>query len=130
MAYKDPTDPRNRAARRKHYHANKQQYLDRNAEVRRRMKQWIKDLKTVPCMDCGVTYPYYVMDFDHRDPSKKADTINRILNNGSWRKLREEVAKCDVVCANCHRERTHKHLAGEAEVAGQIPNLSPTGFDS
>lgn len=57
-------------------------------------------------MDCGVPYPYYVMEFDHRDPSQKLANIGRLLGN-SWKRLKDEIAKCDVVCANCHRERTH-----------------------
>lgn len=58
-------------------------------------------------MDCGVSYPYYVMDFDHRDPTTKESIVNRLVGCGSWKRLRAEVDKCDVVCSNCHRERTH-----------------------
>ena len=96
-----------RASRRKHYYANKQQYRDRNARQREEMKEWVAEVKDVPCMDCGVKYPSYVMDFDHRDPSEKVEEVGKAISRGSWRKLKEEVAKCDVVCANCHRERTY-----------------------
>ena len=52
-------------------------------------------------------YPYYVMDLDHRDPSTKLYAPAKLITLGSMKKAIEEVAKCDVVCANCHRERTH-----------------------
>jgi hypothetical protein len=106
MAYKDPLDERARAARRKHYEANKEQYLRRNAEAKKKKQEYIREARNVPCMDCGGIYPYYVMDFDHRDPSQKMGNISRMLGH-SWTKLKAEIAKCDIVCANCHRHRTY-----------------------
>lgn len=66
---------------------------------------WIGDLKTAPCSDCGRTRPAVAMDFDHRG-GKVAD----ISNMWSWRRERvqAELAKCDLVCACCHRVRTHE----------------------
>jgi hypothetical protein len=57
-------------------------------------------------MDCGIKYPSYVMDFDHRDPTTKLFAIGAAYSVAEKR-LRDEISKCDVVCANCHRERTH-----------------------
>lgn len=60
--------------------------------------------KDTPCMDCGVQYPTCVMDFDHRPGEVKSFGIGQ-----SKRSLEEtllEIAKCDVVCSNCHRLRT------------------------
>jgi predicted nucleic acid-binding Zn ribbon protein len=62
-----------------------------------------------PCADCHVPYPYYVMQFDHvpgRGP-KRFMLSGRNLGVYSERDIREEIAKCDVVCANCHMIRTH-----------------------
>jgi hypothetical protein len=60
-----------------------------------------------PCMDCGVKYPYYVMDFDHVN-GKKTTHISEMIQQGMARwKIFSEVTKCELVCANCHRERTH-----------------------
>lgn len=107
MAYKNPLDERARAARRKHYENNKQQYLDRNAKKKTEMREHLIDIKNVPCMDCKISYPSYVMDLDHRDPADKVADINIVISSGSWKKFYAEIEKCDVVCANCHRERTH-----------------------
>lgn len=67
---------------------------------------YIKEQKNKPCMDCGISFPYYVMDFDHRDPSQKSANLARMLSH-SFSEIIAEIAKCDVVCSNCHRERTY-----------------------
>lgn len=68
------------------------------------MREIIREAKAVPCADCGQRYPYYVMDFDHRED--KVIIVSKLPERGSVAKLLAEIAKCDVVCANCHRERT------------------------
>jgi len=67
--------------------------------------------KSVPCRDCGKTYPPYVMDFDHVRGEKLVMVSKMMLRNRVM--IEAEIAKCDVVCANCHRERTHKRLLPE-----------------
>lgn len=68
--------------------------------------QIIKAAKSRPCADCGRQYPSYVMQFDHlRD---KDFSIGQRGRNRSRRLLLAEIEKCDVVCANCHAERTHQ----------------------
>lgn len=64
----------------------------------------VKKAKEEPCMDCGNTYPYFVMDLDHVRGEKKF--ILSQAYNKSTEAVIEEIAKCDVVCANCHRMRT------------------------
>ena len=66
----------------------------------------IREAKSAPCSDCGVSYPYYVMDFDHVR-GQKAFTIGRGINSASVEQVRAEIEKCDIVCANCHRIREH-----------------------
>ncbi len=58
------------------------------------------------CLDCGYTGPPFMFDFDHRDPTQKEFAISRTTR--SWDKLLAEAKKCDLVCANCHRFRTHR----------------------
>lgn len=69
--------------------------------------QRVRALKDKPCTDCGHTYPHYVMQFDHRDPSNKRMAIATLCRNTvAWKHVEEEIAKCDLVCANCHAVRT------------------------
>ncbi len=79
---------------------------ERNARDYARGRALIDELKSVPCADCGVEYPPYVMDFDHRDPNTKLFRVSSRTHH-STEKLCAEIAKCDVVCSNCHRIRTH-----------------------
>lgn len=56
------------------------------------------------CFDCGKTYPPYVYDIHHLDGSTKLDNPSRLLR-GNWSTAEEELKKCVLLCANCHRER-------------------------
>jgi hypothetical protein len=79
----------------------------RVSERRRLLKETLVEEFGSICLDCGNKYPPFMMDFDHRDPSEKSFTIAASTVLGIDR-LREEAKKCDLVCANCHRMRTHK----------------------
>lgn len=57
-------------------------------------------------MDCGIKYPHYVMEFDHRNPDTKVMCISAMVTHTSLDRVKAEIAKCDIVCANCHRART------------------------
>lgn len=88
----------------------RESYARANAAMRVRMKQWFRDLKDQPCMDCGGRFPPECMDFDHRDRSSKKMAVGTMMNKRASKKsILEEAAKCDLVCANCHRIRTHSH---------------------
>lgn len=63
-------------------------------------------MKSAPCADCRQTFDPVCMDFDHRGEEAKLFTISRMALSIGLDKLRAEVAKCDLVCANCHRLRT------------------------
>lgn len=74
----------------------------------------VREAKHRPCADCDQRYPYYVMQFDHLGEEEKEDRISAL----AWvpvgeARLRAEMAKCEVVCANCHAERTHQRRATE-----------------
>lgn len=74
----------------------------RSKKTRERIQQY----KRKPCIDCGIEYPPYVMDFDHVR-GEKLGTISQMIGVPKD-KLEAEINKCEVVCANCHRERTHQ----------------------
>lgn len=70
--------------------------------------EWLRPMKVKPCQDCGRQYPPEAMDFDH----VRGEKIKSITDMWSWSrdKVLVELAKCDLVCANCHRERTVRAL--------------------
>lgn len=59
------------------------------------------------CADCRNRFPHYMLEFDHRPGHKKVDNVYRVLKKYGIDKAWEEVKKCDVVCANCHKHRTY-----------------------
>ena len=72
-------------------------------KAQRRM--YLDGAKNVPCKDCGLRYPPICMDFDHVRGEKKRNVAHFIFT-GSFKSMQDEIAKCEVVCANCHRLRT------------------------
>jgi len=96
---------RQREAERRWYLANRDKVIEKKRRKRDRLREHVRRLKEQPCADCGVAYPYYVMDFDHVRGVKLADIHELVLRNATTR-LMAELEKCDVVCANCHRIRS------------------------
>ena len=77
------------------------------------LAQYLKDLKEKnPCMDCKVSYPYYMMDFDHVRGTKHSN-VAELINTLSKKRLDAEIAKCEIVCSNCHRARTYIRKNGK-----------------
>jgi len=83
-----------------HSNPSKQRYYDKGRQI-------VIDGKKKPCADCGIEYPYYIMQYDHRDSSSKLFHVGLSKSKGH-KLLLDEIAKCDVVCANCHAERTYQ----------------------
>lgn len=98
------------AYKQEHYAANRQQYIDsamrrKREVVTERIAFLVGYLREHPCVDCGETDPI-VLEFDHlRD---KKFSIASGLRDREWQSVLDEMAKCEVVCANCHRRRTAK----------------------
>lgn len=66
---------------------------------------YVNTLKAAPCSDCGGTFPPCAMDFDHVRGEKRRGIAAAI--GRSRAALLRELEKCELVCANCHRIRTH-----------------------
>lgn len=68
-------------------------------------KQLGEYLQQHPCMDCGET-DIRVLEFDHL--GEKMMEISQMVATGCyWYEILNEIGKCEVVCANCHRKRTY-----------------------
>lgn len=80
---------------------------ERNKKYLDATRAWVRQLKeSNPCVDCGISYPWYVMDFDHVRGEKFMDISKMVATAVAKEKLLEEISKCEIVCSNCHRERT------------------------
>ncbi len=89
--------------------------ISRDRKYRGIVREVIARSKMKPCFDCRVQYNPWVMQFDHRNPIDKSFGIGGFMRyKVSLDKVLKEIEKCDVVCANCHAERTHRlYLAGQ-----------------
>jgi len=85
----------------------------------------VLEAKDVTCMDCGVRYPFWIMQFDHVRGKKEfalASVAGRALQ-----KVKDEIAKCDVVCSNCHDDRTYKRDLEKRQRGERSACLVPRG---
>lgn len=100
----------NKQYQRKYYNNEKVRYNGNRKSRLVDLKAFVDSTKfEKPCADCGYNYPSFVMDYDHRDPSKKIYSISSMRSRRfSVENIQKEIDKCDLVCANCHRVRTHK----------------------
>lgn len=85
--------------------------LARRAEI----KEYVNKVKDVPCADCGCRWPPEAMDFDHVRGVKLKSIASYVSGAYRLELVKKEIEKCEVVCACCHRLRTHQrdeHAAG------------------
>lgn len=93
---------------RAHYQANKNAYKASRTALKSKLIDWFRTYKeTHPCADCGVQYHYYTMQFDHVADNKEFDVSQMLSVTTSRQRIEAEMAKCELVCANCHTIRTH-----------------------
>jgi hypothetical protein len=108
---------------RDHYEKHRILFIQRADQFHAALRTFMRAAKAKPCADCGRLFPYYVMEFDHRDGETKCFNIADAMgpHRVGKKRLLAEMAKCDVVCANCHRERTHqrKQQARQAKTSAE-----------
>lgn len=83
-----------------------------NAQARKARTQDLYDrvdeLKSKPCTDCGQTFDPICMDFDHTGTDKLYNIGKLVFKGRPWEMIETEIAKCELVCSNCHRLRTKR----------------------
>lgn len=110
------------ARQRAYYAENREARLayirDYSAKKQVEKREFIAELKSHPCHDCGGKFHACAMDFDHLEGESKIDSISTLMRNMrvTLKRLKEEVAKCELVCANCHRVRTYNRMMEKANV--------------
>jgi hypothetical protein len=114
------TEKQRRWLREFHLH---EELLAKDDGLRATLKQleaMVLERKSKPCKDCGGQFKPHQMQFDHLDGDEK------VFNISQWRTLlpsptvlTAEMDKCDVVCANCHADRTFQRNAAARKIAGE-----------
>jgi hypothetical protein len=104
-----------------HYEANKQRYIEqarasKEAIRLERTRYLLEFFAAHPCVDCGETDPV-LLEFDHQED--KSFAIGAKLVQFAWQRILDEMAKCEVVCANCHRRRTARRRSAVRAILTQ-----------
>jgi hypothetical protein len=84
----------------------------RQAQNKRRQAEfmaWYINLKAGrPCTDCGLEFHPAAMQWDHLPGHNKKADLAFLARRGSRERVLEEIAKCELVCANCHAVRSYR----------------------
>ena len=105
MPYKDPAvkKAKHAAYSAAYYAKNKEKVMALSKANRAVGKaKWDAFKYTLKCTKCGFSHPA-ALDFHHVNPSEKENLVSKLVGNGCFAAAMEEVQKCIVLCANCHR---------------------------
>jgi len=93
-----------RARMREHYRNNKASYRTRDTNRRKHIRELIRSIKRGKvCANCGFADPR-ALDFHHTNPENKIAEVSQLYSHRySDKKILDEVKKCILLCANCHR---------------------------
>ncbi len=94
----------------------RKEYYQKQAHGKNRILHYlIEKYEGTPCMDCDGVFNWCAMDFDHRPGEVKVSTIAHFgwykAAPKSIARVEKEIAKCDLICSNCHRVRTQDRYA-------------------
>ena len=110
MAYKNKEDQKKASA--EHYQKYKDQYKARAKRRNRSQRKWSREFvrrikEKMSCVDCGESNPV-VLEFDHVCGKKIKNIADMVNQSYSLDSIKEEIRKCKIRCANCHRKKTYE----------------------
>lgn len=91
--------------RKVYYQKNKEKLAEYQRQKRREVAKWFADFKSdKACVTCGESHPA-CLDFHHKEGNDKDMDVGYMVRQKlSMERIMSEIAKCDIVCANCHRK--------------------------
>lgn len=117
MPYCDPI--KQRQAKHESYLRNKTKVIQASTLRGKMIREKINKIKSdLGCCICNEKCAF-CLDFHHKDPNLKINTVSRLIREKGWQTISSEIEKCIVLCANCHR-KVH---------AGIIPVMAQTGLE-
>lgn len=89
----------------KRTYADRAEYLREAVKKRRkRLRDMAREYKGGKCVICNYNRCQRALSFHHIDPEKKDFGLSKKGLTRSWDKIKNEIEKCVLVCANCHME--------------------------
>ena len=110
MPYKNREDQKKASAA--HYKKHKEQYKLKAKRRNRNQRKWAREFvhrikSKLSCVDCGESDPI-VLEFDHICGEKIHNIADMVNQSYSIETIKNEIRKCQVRCANCHRKKTYQ----------------------
>lgn len=100
MPYADPEHQRR--AQSESHQRHRERRSEERKQRRRVAERVVRETKERPCEDCGVQYPPTVMALHHRPGVEKVGDVSALIRSRGLAVVEAEIAKCDVLCLNCH----------------------------
>lgn len=124
MPYKDEEVKKRKHAQysREHYLKNREALITKNQGRRKRLREeWHAFKSTLKCSKCGFSHPA-ALDFHHVDRTNHK-SVFKLAKDGCYKAAMEEIKKCVVYCANCHRIHHHEEnlLLYKSLTTNQLP---------
>ena len=95
-----------------HYNENKDLYLNKQSERRKKIKEYIESKKK-KCISCNES-DVACLDFHHLNGEEKDNSLSyAIVNKWGIKRIDNEINKCVVLCSNCHRKLHYYNLSIE-----------------
>jgi hypothetical protein len=103
MPYKDPE--KRRECRRNWYSNNRESEKKHVKRRKKEIKKWFNNYRSkLSCKRCKENHPA-TLDFHHKNRNNKAREVTKIVHEGYGKaRIKNEISKCIVLCANCHRK--------------------------
>lgn len=120
MPYKDPEVRKLKQAgySKAYYEKNRELVISKINRNKRENRKWFAEFKaTKSCIECGENHPA-TLDFHHVRPCKSDKKVNQLVSDGHNRiRIEKEIAKCVVLCSNCHRKHHHDERIQRKRIA-------------
>lgn len=114
---KNPTKEQTKEWNRTYYLKNKEKRRAQYNRTRKEIAEWFREYKkTLSCKICGFAHPT-ALSFHHRKGEKKLGEVSVMAWDGARKKLENEIAKCDVLCHNCHAIHHYDERNKDASLA-------------
>ena len=98
---------------REYHQSNRIRRQEQVRARRKRLQAWNNALKaSAPCADCGGFFHPMAMTWDHLPGNEKVDEVSNLVKAGKTLQARNEIEKCELVCANCHAVRSYDRRIG------------------
>ena len=119
MPYKDPVERREyhrEYMKKVWYPRNRKKHKNMVARRRKDLRAWVHELKiSLSCNRCPEG-DVFCLDFHHRRKDKELSIAKTVTQGWSKKRILEEIAKCEILCSNCHRK---EHSAGWSRLAAR-----------